>query len=629
MTARRLDGEPAEAVRGPVARPAAGVGHPLAGRLVRVKVRTGPDGLLPVLVVDPDGARPPDPVPLRTAKGGWEGLVFLPADTLSVAVLDARDGRVLPAAAVQLAPVGRLGAVRAALSGDPWLALGAVADVLHGRRRAARAKALAALLDRETPAAAHASEGWAAVAGAVEPSLAEDEWPLDLEIAPETDRETLIAVLRAGTASTVLLRTVGAEPDRQAVRRLRQRLAADDRAVAAYGDWLVVVADGRVEAVRALPAWSPTLARAGGLPVPIALAWRERLLAALQDSRPPASGADRLGHCLLAVSNGVDGRLIHDPVIIGRAPARPTLARQRGVAPARRPSVAALVLTRDQPRLLDLCLRGLLRETDRPPDDVIVGDNDSREAATAAVFDRWIDGDRVRRIACPGPFNFSAFCNRLAGETRADLLLFLNDDVAVLEPDWLDRMAAVLDDPAVGAVGARLLYPDGTLQHLGIVLGLGPVAGHPFQFLAPAHVRRSAAPHADLPREVSAVTGACLLVRRTVFEAIGGFDATHLPVAYNDVDLCLRIWQAGYRVVVTPDATLVHHESVSRRRLRSPEQAAAHRAEVAAMQARWGHVIAADPFYSPRLSRRSRAVRLAPFAVDPGLVRTKPAGPPC
>ncbi|WP_139315238.1 glycosyltransferase family 2 protein [Mongoliimonas terrestris] len=598
----------------------------LAGRLVRATLRGGQAGLLPMLDPGPDRGR--DPVPMRPVKDGWAHRLFLPADTRSVAVVDARDGRSVPAAGPALRPVGWPGMMLAALVQDPAMALTAVADGLRGRRRAARAKALAALLDPPTSPAVHAR--WADAGGRSGSGSPEAADVADLVLDKGVGHDDLMAALRAGETTAVLLRTADARVAAGAVEHLRRRLAADDRLSGAYGDVVVLDGAGRVAAVRALPAWSPTLARAGGLPVSIALVRRDRLLVALDHRRLDPGGADPVTRCLLALSDGVDGRIAHDPVLTGQASACPPPVRSGGAVQAGSRTVAALIPTRDQPGLLDRCLKSLLRETDHPPAEVVVGDNDSCEPATFRVFARWLDGATARRIAAPGPFNYAALCNRLAGESRSELLLFLNDDVEALHPDWLDRMVAVLDDPAVGAVGARLLYPDGSLQHLGIVLGLGPVAGHAFQFLRPAAVARSAAPHADLPREVSAVTGACLLVRRSVFEAVGGFDAARLPVAYNDVDLCLRIWEAGHRVVCTPDATLVHHESVSRRRLPSPERAAAHRAEVAHMQARWGHLIGADPFYSPRLSRLSRAVRLAPFCTDPRL-RRPPVRlePPC
>ena len=204
------------------------------------------------------------------------------------------------------------------------------------------------------------------------------------------------------------------------------------------------------------------------------------------------------------------------------------------------------------------------------------------------------------------PFNFSRKINLGASRAHGEHLLLLNDDVEATDPEWLSSMLELSQDPGVGAVGAKLLYPDGRLQHIGMVLGVGGIAAHAF------HQHPGASPgyasSAVSIRNYSAVTAACLMLRRSVFTEVGGFDEG-LPVDFNDVDFCLRVRQAGYRIVFTPYAQLFHHESASvgARKWR--------REDVELMRQRWGTLIEDDPHYNPNLTRDTSDFRL-------------PAGPP-
>ncbi len=197
------------------------------------------------------------------------------------------------------------------------------------------------------------------------------------------------------------------------------------------------------------------------------------------------------------------------------------------------------------------------------------------------------------------PFNFSAMNNAAARDCTAELLLFLNDDVTVITRDWLTAMVELACRPEVGAVGAKLLYPDGMIQHAGVVVGLLGACGHAFKG-EPGDERR----YFDFPdviRNVSAVTGACMMVPTRLFWDCGGFDAATLPVAYQDIDVCLKLGRKGYRVLYTPHAQLYHYEAISKR----PEDKDPRAAEIAAFRARWKNVIEHDPFYSPNLTRSS------------------------
>jgi len=223
------------------------------------------------------------------------------------------------------------------------------------------------------------------------------------------------------------------------------------------------------------------------------------------------------------------------------------------------PTVSVVIPYRDQAAMTARCLESLGREPEADELDVVLIDNGSIEPETAAL--RRQLGDRVRVLEYDGAFNWSVINNLAAATCRSDLLLFMNNDVEALQPGWLGALVELADRPDVGAVGARLLFPDGTVQHAGVVLGQHGIAGHIFMGLPAGGVG-----YFDWDRVVrpySAVTGACLMTRRSTFEALGGFDE-QLEVAFNDIDYCMRLADRGLSVLYTPHAELVHHESVSR-----------------------------------------------------------------
>ncbi|MEQ9333688.1 glycosyltransferase [Thalassobaculum sp.] len=264
------------------------------------------------------------------------------------------------------------------------------------------------------------------------------------------------------------------------------------------------------------------------------------------------------------------------------------------------PLASVIVATRDRLELLRRCVDGVLHATDYPVCEVILLDNGSERPETLAWL-REIAGDpRVRVLSRPGPFNFSALMNDGAAAARGDVLVFLNNDVEPCDPGWLDELVRQACRPEVGAVGAKLLYPDRTVQHGGVVLAGDYVARH-------VDVGRPDADDGYLGRSaivqtMSAVTGACLAIRRDVFEAVGGFDAERLTVDYSDMDLCLRAGAAGYRTLWTPFARLLHHESATRGPYMTAAKLARWEAETAVMRARWGDLLDRDPWYNPNLS---------------------------
>ncbi len=265
-------------------------------------------------------------------------------------------------------------------------------------------------------------------------------------------------------------------------------------------------------------------------------------------------------------------------------------------------SVALMVPSTLRPAHVRRCLRAVLEKTEHAAFEVLVvvsqcAPLDAEQRATLAAI-----GEHPRLRVLPLPverFNFSAANNFAASRSGAEFLCLLNDDVAPLAPDWLDAMLGHFADPAVGAVGAKLLYENGTVQHGGIILGLAGLAEHTNRGLArdaPGYAGR-----ALLDQEVSAATGACLLVRRSAYEAVGGMDES-FPIAFNDVDFCLKLREAGHRIVLCAQAELVHYELLSLGHHFSGERAAKEREEVRRMRQRWAKIVAEDPFHNPNLS---------------------------
>jgi GT2 family glycosyltransferase len=257
------------------------------------------------------------------------------------------------------------------------------------------------------------------------------------------------------------------------------------------------------------------------------------------------------------------------------------------------PLVSIIIPTRDRGALLKQCIESIEGKTRYARYEILVLDNGSADPRTLRYLDTVAEKWCVHR--CPGPFNYSSINNAGAAQAKGEYVLFLNNDIEVISPDWLTAMVAQAQRSGVGAVGAKLLYPDGSIQHAGVVLGVDGIAGHAFR-----HTPAGAGTYhafADVARNCSAVTAACMLVPREVFRMINGFDE-QLRVELNDVDLCLRIQERGYRVVYAPDAVLYHYENATRKGRRSPS-------DEALFQRKWGDLITkGDPHYNPNLTRR-------------------------
>ena len=274
---------------------------------------------------------------------------------------------------------------------------------------------------------------------------------------------------------------------------------------------------------------------------------------------------------------------------------------RRGVrtpaAAGRKPRVSLIVPTRDRLDVLRPCLEGL-RKARWDDLEILIVNNGSAKRETRAFLEAATVADRrVRVLSCPGPFNYSALNNAAVRASTGQVLGLINNDIEVTDRDWLAHMVELAMMPQHGAVGARLLYPDGTLQHGGVVLSpIGP-ALHRLPRTAPGNL----GPRDVLrvPQEVGAVTAACLVLRREVFAEVDGLDEEAFAIAFNDIDLCLKVRAAGYRVVWTPHAALVHHESVSRGGDMTGASAVRIRREAEALRARW--LPLRDPYYNPNL----------------------------
>ena len=288
----------------------------------------------------------------------------------------------------------------------------------------------------------------------------------------------------------------------------------------------------------------------------------------------------------------------HGPVTI-EAATNPDLHRVR-FKEAARPSVSVIIPNRDSPGLIARVVADVQTRTAYPV-DIVVADNGTTDADVLRFYQAR-SGDGFRIDLHPEPFNFARMSNRGARLARGDAFLFLNNDIEVLSPDWLSEMVECLTFPQTGIVGARLLYPNGTLQHAGVIAGLGEAAGH--WYVGDAADEPGPMGRLAVRQTMSAVTAACMLVTRRCFEAVGGFDETAFPIAYNDVDFCLRARALGFRTVWTPFATLCHHESVSRGSDAHGENNLRFRAEMDRLQARHGTTTLIDPAYSPFYDRR-------------------------
>ncbi|MCX6955842.1 MAG: glycosyltransferase family 2 protein, partial [Verrucomicrobia bacterium] len=280
--------------------------------------------------------------------------------------------------------------------------------------------------------------------------------------------------------------------------------------------------------------------------------------------------------------------------------------------PAPAPRVSLIIPTRNRLEFLKPCVESLLAKTAYPNFELLIVDNDSDDPATLSYLKELSSPSvsrPVRVIRYPGEFNYSAINNFAVEHTDAPLIGLLNNDLEVINEDWLDEMVSHALRPEIGCVGAKLYYPDDRIQHAGVILGIGGVAAHAWQ----THPRGAAGQaHRNLLQQnLSAVTAACLVMRREVYQQVGGLNADQLKVAFNDVDFCLKVRAVGFRNFWTPYAELYHHESASRGREDTLEKRDRFRGEVEYMRATWGEILDNDPAYNPNLTHTINDFTLA------------------
>lgn len=439
------------------------------------------------------------------------------------------------------------------------------------------------------------AEPWAA------PELVRD-FGVAMECLPIDARAASLAAIfdaaeRAGALAFVFHETSGTwsalGPMLAAVELLRH-----PDCVAVYGDCDRLDEHQHRIAPHFKPAWSPRHQLAADY-VGSAVAFRlGPALRALTQRVGEASVTGR--HLIDALARQGDARAVrHVPrIFLHERPVstlmRPAPSTLRGT----RPSVSVIIPTRDNPRLLRRAARSVLEETSVDL-QLIVVDNGSQGAKQRRLLLELGVDPRVSVIRHVGAFNFSALVNRGAAASRGELLVLLNDDTEATAPGWLGALLDIAAEADAGCVGALLLYPSGRIQHAGIILGIFGIAGHALRGLAvdaPAARKRLAVVH-----EVAAVTGACLAVKRILFEAVGGFDEA-LPVTLNDVDFCLRLRARGHACLMAPHVRLVHHESASRGLDAAAAEAERLAHETAVFLEKWGAEALRDPYYSPHLT---------------------------
>jgi GT2 family glycosyltransferase len=275
--------------------------------------------------------------------------------------------------------------------------------------------------------------------------------------------------------------------------------------------------------------------------------------------------------------------------------------RVRWPVPAPEPLVSLLVPTRDRVEILKPCVDTILALTEYRNFELLILDNQSTCPKTLAYMEKVVEQDpRVRVLRWEQPFNYSAINNFGSQHAKGKIIGLVNNDIEPINASWLTEMVSQASRPEIGCVGAKLYYPNDTIQHAGVILGIGGVAGHAHKYFTRHAIGYFTRLH--VAHNLSAVTAACMLVRKSIFEEVGGLNETHLAVAFNDVDFCLKVREAGYRNVWTPYAELYHHESISRGADDNAKKRTRAAGEVAYMRETWAKKLDNDPAYNPNLT---------------------------
>ncbi len=287
-------------------------------------------------------------------------------------------------------------------------------------------------------------------------------------------------------------------------------------------------------------------------------------------------------------------------VTVTESPDIPGTIRVRYHLPVYLPLVTLIIPTRNAVELLRRAVESIYEKTDYPNFEILIINNQSDDPATLNYFQQLEDSHRATIIDYPHPFHYADMNNMAVTHAQGELIGLLNNDLEVINKEWLSEMVSHALRPEIGVVGARLWYPNNTLQHGGVILGIGGVAGHSHKGLPRGDAGYFG--RAGLIQNFSAVTGACMLMRKSLFLKVEGLDAENLSTAFNDVDLCLKMNQHNLRILWTPYAELYHHESATRGYEDTPEKAARFEKERTYMKGRWPQFLMADPAYSPNLT---------------------------
>jgi len=274
-----------------------------------------------------------------------------------------------------------------------------------------------------------------------------------------------------------------------------------------------------------------------------------------------------------------------------------------------KPFITLIIPTKNKVGLLRKCINSILTKTTYSNYEILIVDNNSDEKETLNYLRDIQANTKVKCIRDESPFNFSALCNKAVSVSKNNFIGLLNNDVEIITPGWLETMLAIASQPGVGAVGAKLLYPDNTIQHAGVILGIGGVAGHPYKYQPSSN--HGYFNRALIQQEMTAVTAACCIMRSSIYLSLGGFDEDNLPVAFNDVDFCIRLRNEGFRNIWTPYAELYHHESASRGKDDTVEKEQRFQKEIEYMHSHWGELLENDPAYSPNLTLKDENFDMA------------------
>ena len=296
-------------------------------------------------------------------------------------------------------------------------------------------------------------------------------------------------------------------------------------------------------------------------------------------------------------------RALDDDGIVEPHPTISYWERVRRPVPEPAPLVTLIVPTRNGAHLLRPCLDGIFHRTNYKNFEIIIIDHESDEKETIELLQEAARDPRVSIMRYQGEFNYSDMNNKAVALARGELIALINNDIDVIDPDWLTEMVSLAVRPEYGAVGAKLLYPDGSVQHAGVILGIRGVAGH-FHVYADKDDLGYCS-RLQITSNVSAVTAACMVVKKSIFEEVGGLNAVDLKVTYNDIDFSLKIAARGYLNVWTPYALLYHHELPSRGRDLDPAKAARFQSEIRYMKTTWREILERDPFYNVNFSLKS------------------------